>query len=254
MHFNEVSKDDFVGKTLRSRSNNEFEIVEYISCNNVRIRFKETGYECSYPMGEIRKGYVKDKSKATVLGVGIIGDKYPSRVRGKPTKEYRIWFDMLNRCYGSDYQNRNPTYKGCSVSANFKSYEYFYEWCQNQVGFNEPTFQLDKDILFKHNKEYSENTCCFVPNKINALFIKRSNFRGKYALGVYFNKHKNKYLARLNKGKSVFLGYFSSENQAFNAYKLAKESYIKELANKYKASIAPKVYSALINYQVEFND
>lgn len=254
MHLNNVSKDDFVGKILHSHSSGEFEIIEYISCNNVRIRFRKTGYECSYPMSEIRKGYVKDRSKATVLGVGIIGNKYPTRINGKPTKEYRLWFDMLNRCYGSDYQNKNPAYKGCSVSANFRFYEYFYEWCQNQVGFNEPNFQLDKDILSKYNKEYSENTCCFVPNKINALFIKRANFRGKQPIGVYFNKHKNKYVTRVNKGKSVLLGYFNSEAQAFSAYKLAKEEYIKELADTYKNSLDSKVYSSLVNYIVDFND
>ena len=57
-----------------------------------------------------------------------------------------------------------------------------------------------------------------------------------------------------NKGKREHLGYFKTEVEAFNAYKTAKESFIKEQANKWKGKIDNRAYNALMNYQVEITD
>ena len=48
--------------------------------------------------------------------------------------------------------------------------------------------------------------------------------------------------------------YFNTELEAFNAYKEAKESFIKEQANKWKSQIDERAYQALINYTVEITD
>ena len=45
-----------------------------------------------------------------------------------------------------------------------------------------------------------------------------------------------------------------SKIEAFNAYKKAKENYLKELANKWKGKIDPRAYEALMNYEVEITD
>ena len=47
---------------------------------------------------------------------------------------------------------------------------------------------LDKDILIKGNKIYSQDTCIFVPKAINSLFTNRKRFRGEYPIGVYKGK------------------------------------------------------------------
>ena len=57
-----------------------------------------------------------------------------------------------------------------------------------------------------------------------------------------------------NKGKQECLGYFKTEIEGFNAYKEAKENYLKELANKWKDKIDTRAYEALINYIVDIND
>ena len=48
--------------------------------------------------------------------------------------------------------------------------------------------------------------------------------------------------------------YFKTELEAFNAYKEAKESFVKEQANKWKGKIDERAYQALINYTVEITD
>ena len=56
------------------------------------------------------------------------------------------------------------------------------------------------------------------------------------------------------KGKREYLGFFKTEIEAFNAYKVAKEAFVKEQAEKWKDQIDPRAYEALMNYQVEITD
>jgi hypothetical protein len=127
-----------------------------------------------------------------VYGKGFNDRSRPTKVDGKNVKEYELWRQMLNRCYGEKYQDIQPTYKGCNVSDNFLNYAYFYDWCQQQIGFKSidekgRSWHLDKDILFTGNKIYSEDTCVFVPREINNFFTDRGNDRGDYPVGVSFH-------------------------------------------------------------------
>lgn len=188
-----------------------------------------------------------------VQGVGINDGKYPTTLNGLRKKEYSLWKDMLKRCYNTKYQEGKPTYIGCSVSDNFKSYSYFYEWCQNQIGFGNVDFQLDKDLLHKGNKEYNENTCVFLPIEINNVLVKRQSDRGLLPIGV--TKHRNNFRARCSyNGKDKHLGTFTTPELAFQAYKAFKEAHIKELAEKYKGAIDARAYQALLNYEVHIDD
>ena len=163
---------------------------------------------------------------------------------------------MLRRCYSTTYKKKYPTYIDCEVSDRFKSYEYFYEWCHKQVGFSNEGWQLDKDLLVKGNKVYSEDSCVFIPKEINILLTKRDASRGKYLIGVSWNKTGNAFKARVskNKGRSEYLGSFKTELEAFNAYKEAKESFIKEQANKWKGQIDERAYESLMKYTVNIED
>ena len=50
------------------------------------------------------------------------------------------------------------------------------------------------------------------------------------------------------------MGYFNTETEAFEAYKEAKESFVKEQANKFKSQIDPRAYNALMKYEVSVDD
>ena len=255
-YLNDVNYKDCVGKILKSKNSGDFKIVKYSDAYDVGIQFINTGFETVARLGDIKNGEVKDPYLPSVFGVGVLGAKYSSRVSDVLTKEYVLWCDMLRRCYSDAYKKRKPTYEGCEVSNNFKSYEYFYEWCNNQFGFNNEDWQLDKDLLIKGNKVYSEATCVFIPQEINKVLVKREASRGKYLIGVSWNKKASAFVARVNKnkGKREYLGLFNTELEAFNAYKIAKESFIKEQANKWKSQIDPRAYNALMNYTVEITD
>lgn len=188
-----------------------------------------------------------------IHGVGFNDRSCPAKTNDKITQEYQLWKGMLRRCYCETYHLGKPTYEGCSVSENFKSFSYFFAWCQKQVGFKTPNFQLDKDILVKGNQTYSEDLCVFVPSELNNLFTKRANFRGAFPLGI--TPHKSRYMARLNaSGKRQHLGYFDTPDLAFQAYKTAKEAHVKHMAELYKDQVDIRVYEALMAYQVEITD
>ena len=192
-----------------------------------------------------------------VWGVGFNDKTRPSRVDGKKVKEYDLWQSMLNRCFSEKYQTRQPTYKGCNVSDNFLNYSFFYDWCQEQIGFGKVDdkgryWQLDKDLLFVGNKTYSETACVFVPQEINSFFIDSGNARGEYPLGVSFNKVIGKFMAycKVN-GKIQYLGLFNTPQEAFAAYKPFKEALCKQLALKWKTGIDERLFNAMMNWSVK---
>ena len=259
-YLNDISYKDCVGKICKSKSSGDFKIVKYNDNRNVEVQFLTTGFETSATLGNIRNGEVKDPYSPSVFGVGMLGTKYPPSINGVKTKEYMLWQHMLRRCYSDSSKKRRPTYEGCEVSDKFKSYEYFYEWCHTQVGFdnegNGNPFQLDKDLLIKGNKVYSETTCVFIPSEINLLLINNTASRGEHLIGVSWDKRDKTFVAKVskNKGKQEHLGLFKTELEAFNAYKTAKEAFIKEQANKWQSQIDPRAYNALMSYQVEITD
>ena len=258
-YLNDVTKD-CVGKVFKSKLSGDFKILKYSDSGNVEIQFLKTGYETTVRLTAIRSGNVKDRYLPSVCGVGITGAKYPSKINGVRTKEYGLWKRMLERCYSDAFKNKCPTYTDCEVSENFLHYEYFYEWCHEQIGFSnegdENPFHLDKDLLIKGNKVYSETTCVFLPQEINKILTKRTTSRGEYLIGIYWSKTHKAFKAQVgkNKGGREYLGYFNTELEAYNAYKTAKESFIKEQANGWKDKIDVRAYEALMNYTVEIND
>ena len=255
-YLNDISYKDCVGKVCKSKSSGDFKIVKYNDAKDVEIQFLNTDYETAATLDNIKSGGVKDRYVPSVYGVGIVGNKYPIKVNDVQTKEYGLWKSMLRRCYSDNFKKKNPTYIDCEVSDKFKSYEYFYEWCNKQIGFGVDGFEIDKDLLIKGNKIYSESTCVFLPQEINTLLIKCTASRGKHPIGVCWNKTKKSFVAHVgkSKGKQEHLGYFKTEIEAFNAYKQAKEAFIKEQANKWKSQIDIGAYEALMNYTVNIDD
>lgn len=167
-------------------------------------------------------------------------------------RPYRVWRGMINRCYDTKTQKRNPMYIGCVIDERWRHFSSFFEWYNQNY---QDVYDLDKDILIKGNKVYGPDTCCFVPHLINSIFTKSKSARGLYPIGVC--RRGNRYQARmLMYDKSINLGSFSTPSEAFQAYKTAKEAYIKEVATSYynEGKITEKVYRALMNYQVEITD
>ena len=165
---------------------------------------------------------------------------------------YICWHAMVVRCNSSKVHNRQPAYIGCYVCEEWHYLSKFKEWFDEHYVDG---FALDKDILVKGNREYSPKTCCFVPQEINCLLTMRKKCRNNLPIGVTYNKSSKKYVAQIHKkDKMCGLGYFRTPEEAFQAYKVAKETWIKEVANKWRDKLDVKVYEALCNYKIEIDD
>jgi len=188
-----------------------------------------------------------------VCGVGINDGSIKATLNGKMLKEYDLWKHMLLRVYSKPELKKHPSYTGCSISNTFIHYHLFHKWCQTQIGFGIQGYELDKDLLIKGNKVYSEDNCIFIPRVLNTLILKRTSSRGLLPIGV--NKHGSRFQASCSvDGRSKYIGMYDTPELAFQAYKTFKEAYIKEQAELYKDSIDPRAYLALLNYEVDIDD
>lgn len=228
-------------------------IIEYFGWDNCTVQFDDKNIVFNKTYSNIKKGNIMNPYHYSVFERGFLGiGKYTSSRNNKPTRHYTTWYSMLRRVYSETIHKSNPTYKDVIICEEWHNFQVFAEWFE--VNYKEG-FHLDKDILFKGNKIYSPETCCFVPQEINTLFTKRQNNRGEYPIGVSFCKVMNSFSATINIYKVTRnLGYFGTPEQAFKNYKIAKEVYIKEVADKFREQITERVYEALYNYQVEITD
>ena len=131
---------------------------------------------------------------------------------------YRAWKDMLTRCYSSKFQEKKPTYIGCSVSEEWLRFSNFKRWMDKQDFEGK---QLDKDLLFAGNKVYSGETCIFVTSTVNNFTTDRGNDRGEWLIGVNWNKRAGKFKSQCCNPfteKQEHLGYFLCEKEAHKAW------------------------------------
>lgn len=174
---------------------------------------------------------------------------------------------MLKRCYDEKRLIKQPSYKNCIVCEEWHNFQNFAKWYEeNYYNIEDEIMCLDKDILCHNlklkNKIYSPKTCLIVPQRINVLFVGiKNNIKDKYDCGKNFDKRRKKFRARCNINKTnkneASLGYYDNPEEAFEAYKTFKESYIKQVADEYKSKypqFPQRLYEAMYSYQVEITD
>lgn len=209
------------------------------------------------------------KRKNILYGIAVNDfDKVTDSTTGKQIPEYVLWTGMLKRVYCKKYQSKTPTYIGSSICSDWHTLSKFVSDISKLRNYSDAIsnkgWVLDKDILSKGNKHYSLDTCAFVPVEINSFFgnaVKYKNGNGELPVGVYFdrNPRKNPYYTMISftedgERKREYLGCYKTPEEAFNVYKVRKETICKQLAEKYKEVIDDRVYKAMINYEVEITD
>ena len=176
------------------------------------------------------------------------------RVNGKLIPEYNLWMNMLGRVHGKN----NPSYAECQICPEWYSMTAFVNDVSTLPNYEQALTEgwcLDKDLLVKGNNEYRLDRCCFVPNEINTLVVNCKTARGKYPVGVCLNKQRGKFIAQLSvHGKVKGLGYFLTVDEAFVAYKTAKEAHVKSIAEQWRPHIDKRVYEALQLWEVNLID
>lgn len=242
------------GDTFTNKIGDQFKVVRYINSKDVLIEFMDSHkYTMKTCSSHIYSGSVKNPYTPNVAGVGFLGvGEYSSVIKGKLTKEYKHWANMLHRCYNEYYLVKNPSYRGCSVAKKWHNFQVFAEWCQTQAGFLCVGWHLDKDILVRGNREYGPERCVFVPIEINCFVSIHSCDHTDRSLPKGVVGKKGRFYAQLKtKTYSQFLGSFDTSTEAHTAYTEAKEEYSKYLALTHKDNIDCRLFNKLINLKFE---
>ena len=256
------SKIDRTGEKGINTFSSEMIIIEYRNTMDIDVYFPEYDWIAkSTQYGNFKNGNIKCPYEKRYYEVGYIGEgEYKACENGKITRVYSTWNNMLKRCYDEKYHEKYPTYKDCEVYEEWHNFQKYGKWFEeNYYSIEGEKMCLDKDVLVKHNKIYSPETCIFVPERINLLFVKSDKSRGESVIGT--SLYKGKYQVqcwlinpKTGKSKREYLGRYETQEKAFEVYKYYKEKNIKEVADYYKIQIPQKLYNAMYNYEVEIND
>lgn len=187
---------------------------------------------------------MKLKNKKLVQGVGVNDADYVVQkmeevgcIDGKRKRKfvwicpyYKVWKNMIDRCYSLKIQEKSPTYKGCTVSEDWLTFSNFKGWMMAQDWKDK---QLDKDLIIEGNKTYSADACVFVTQMVNLFTLYRGNDRGEWLVGVSWHKGEGKFQAHCRNPftkKQEYLGLFNCEHEAHEAWLKRKLELARELA------------------------
>lgn len=153
----------------------------------------------------------------TVYGVGINDIKW-----GPRSPAYTAWKSMLKRAYSPAFHAKHPSYRGVNVAPEWHKLSAFSAWYEvNHI----KGYHLDKDLL-SNRKEYSPNTCLFIPPWLNNLLLDGGAIRGNLPQGVFLERNMIRACCRIS-GKTHHLGTFDTVEKASFTYLGFKEGFIR---------------------------
>lgn len=219
----------------------------------------------------------RPRKKASVkltYGIGINDFPYVVKFINKETKPwvevyyckfYATWERMLRRAYQRDWSTRHPSYTGVSVCAEWLHSSIFAVWMSGQVTKEgSDVLHLDKDILFPGNKEYSPETCVFVPQFLNKSMNICGQSSGDLPKGVTSNTLKSgntrySWQVKAASGK-LGKGGLTCKWEAHREWQLARAYVIEQAIEKYKlmdcycedVAYAVKVRADKLRYDAKF--
>ena len=150
----------------------KYKIIKYVNAHDVTIKFLDDyGYEKKVSYDNCKKNNVQNPYERTSCNVGYLGVMKDGSlpvctVKGKSTREYKLWCQMIERCYGT---NSKDSYKNCFVCDRWLCFVNFLEdiplidnyelWLDNP----KQHIALDKDLKQPNSeiKFYSLETCTF---------------------------------------------------------------------------------------------
>jgi hypothetical protein len=235
-----------IGETNSNNRGSIMMIIENLGYSKYLVEFQDNyKYRTEIYYQNFKSGNVWNPYDKTICGVGFIGvGKYKTGTSKKKTDNYRIWENLIYRCYGEKFRDSRPAYKGCTVCQEWHNFQNFAQWYdENFYDCGEGRMHIDKDIIIKDNKLYSPETCILVPQRINMIFMTKSR---KDDLPNCVRQNPSGSYASYYNGKRY--GTYRTLQEAVNEHEKQKRIHIIEVAEEYKNKIPLKVYEALINY------
>lgn len=178
------------------------------------------------PISALKERQIKNPYYKCYFGVGCIGEILPNY----KSRTFRVWKEMIRRCYDEKLRDKYPTYKNVIVCKEWLCYAYFKKWFDENYIEN---YELDKDKKQQgiKNKIYSPKTCCFISKSENVSLAAAKNidhYEKRTYLKSYFKNVCKRKKWDYNDFEEIFSGeYYIQPNTGYKIkkyfYKLKKE-------------------------------
>lgn len=167
-----------------------------------------------------------------IYGVGV--RDLPYQIAGQdgyPQRDpcYAKWSDMLMRCYSSKFTEKYQRYRGCTVHPDWLLFSGFKAWMKDQAWQG---MVLDKDLIVPGNKQYSAESCAFIPPWLNAFLAIFSPRISALPMGV--STEGPRFRSRFDSPTGqVRLGVFDDAQEAHRAYLVFRLKRLEENILRY---------------------
>lgn len=174
----------FVGAQFETNNSGTIEVLGKIYRQgkdpHYVVKFLDTGTVLSAEGSNISRGGLKDFNARTYHGVGYIGvGDHKTGSRGRANKQWALWSNMLERCYGSN--PKYASYKDVYVCDRWHSFQNFCDDLPKIKGYDlwlGGGYAIDKDKVGKNL--YSLGTVEFILKSENSK--ERQDRRGNIIL------------------------------------------------------------------------
>lgn len=239
------TKEEFINRSIEIHDGRyDYSKVDYINSRTKVViickrhgEFLQTPHNHLQGQGCPRCKYEVGKVKLYGFGINDIGNNCLHEYF------YNCWHNMIKRCYGE--YGKKGSYKGVNVCEEWRFLSNFKEWFDANYVEN---FCLDKDILSGDEKIYSPKTCCFIPEDINAIITERE-FDKK--LPKWVRQRGKRFRSIYTIGGKKYYKTFDTPQEAYMDAVKAKKKHVIAMAIRYKNVIEPRVFNALLNYEVK---
>lgn len=237
-----------LGTVYKTKEGYDIEIIEKVTDDtilNAKFKYKfldHYKHEGVAFSSQIKDGQIKNPFHPSVYGVGYFGvGIHKSKIKGKTTKKYEVWRAIICRCCTESYKLKNPSYVNVSICEEWLNFQNFGDWYDNNFPshIDNIKFQLDKDLLQQgvENKIYSPETCIFLPQKINGFLTQHRFASNNPNIGTQIKSKKFEVkLKDFYYNKKIYIGTFSTVEEASQAYQIARDEqaekakqYLKDL-------------------------
>jgi hypothetical protein len=241
------------GVTFSTKNGGVCEVVRYTNNAKILVKFLDkNGYETEVTLQALRSGHVKNPYAPSLHGVGFCGvGPYAMNLYGKPTRAYRAWSGVVERCYSSSRREVSLCYANATLATEWHNFQTFAKWFYSQNGAD-LNWEIDKDLLVVGNKHYSPETCILLPAKINVA-ITRIDCSGD-VLGHFYHKASNMYSCRVCTPTGAVVKYFKDKDDCIRHYLQGKSFQFKHLALKWKSDLDPRAFDSLMRLSREYSD
>lgn len=248
----------FNGNIYPTTKGGDVVVIDYKKDTHILVEFVDDNrYQTVTSTTALSRGLIHNPFAKTFYGLGFMGvGRFSTDPKMTTYRVYKAWDGMLNRCHSEAHKLRHPSTALSNCCDEWYNLQVFGEWYTSQKGWDEPKWQLDKDLLGNGKMLYSPETCSIVPPIINTSirFINQGVLnKNNLPHGVTYLKNSNVYITDCRvhgveaKPRTM---YFKTSEEAFIWFKEHKEKLLKDIALEYKERIESRVFERLMTLQV----